>query len=98
MVIIWGWIICYNTNFRIGTAIGTDNEVLLGSYYVRFITVRDSVLIPLAMITSLSNYLANNEPSMVYRDLCGMFPFLKKCCGAPILAAAIIVPPNNNDE
>ena len=25
MVIIWGWIICYNTDFRIGTAIGYDD-------------------------------------------------------------------------
>jgi hypothetical protein len=73
MVIIWGWIICSNTNFRFGTAIGPtgsgDQEqyinapLMLGSYYVRFIVVRDTVMIPLALITSLVNYLARTEPS-----------------------------------
>jgi len=50
MVIIWGWIICLNTDFRYGTAIGTSNELLLGSYYIRFIVMRDTVIIPLSII------------------------------------------------
>ena len=66
MVVIWGWMICLNTDFRIGTAIGTDNPKLLGSYYVRFIVVRDTVIIPLGLLTSIVSYLAKTEPEVVF--------------------------------
>jgi hypothetical protein len=67
---------------------------MLGSYYIRFIVVRDSVLIPLSLITSLVSYLARTEPSEVKITLLNMLPFLKKCCGpkkATAATAAVVV-------
>ena len=63
---------------------------MLASYYVRFIVVRDTVLIPLSIITSLVGYLAKTEPSEVKITLLNMMPFLKKCCG-PKKAATVVV-------
>ena len=96
MVIIWGWIICMNTDFRIGTAIGTEDPALLGSYYVRFITVRDSIIIPLSIIISIISYLAKTEPEDVKKDLLKFCPCLKCCLGGG--GAVVVVAAGGGEE
>jgi len=64
---------------------------MLGSYYVRFIVVRDTVMLPLWLLHMFVDYLAKTEPSQVKIHLLTLFPFLKKCCGPKAAGAVVIV-------